>query len=470
MKSRLFSCIPALIIAGISLFALNSCKEDTILGSNVLPVDDTVNTVLIPDTLTILTKTVYDDSVVTSYSISGVPIYHALGSVTADPVGGKTNAGFYFQIVPPSLGYDFPKTPDSAFLVLPYSGFTWGDTTTMNMDQTIKVYEIADSLSKDSLYYSFSKTGVNPVEIGTATIGYNSGSGHSSIKDSVNVLGVNRAPHVRIRLSQTFLDKIKNEAANGTALGGYADFLRFQPGFYVAADSTTGNALYYFILNGGSDFTMANVQFFYTDQKTDGTDTVKYVSFPFDQTRDAHYNRITRNYTGSQAGTLLTSSAVSDSIVMIQNKPGANLDIKIPHINSLPKQPIVKAELIITQYKFPGDKSDVYFPPSRLFPVRINSSNGSENVQDRYPTSDTGPLVFMDGLRKDVTIDGATYSQYVINLPREVQKAIIEQRDTLHLRLSGPSTFPGAYRLITAGRNVSNDALKVKLRIYYSKI
>ena len=208
---------------------------------------------------------------------------------------------------------------------------------------------------------------------------------------------------------------------------------------------------------------------YYTEQKTGGGDTVKYASFYFDQTRNAHYNRIRRNYSGSPTGNLLASAAASDSITVIQNEPGAALDIKIPHIKNLPKQPIIKAELVITQYKLPGDPADVYFSPARLYPVRV-SSDGTASVQDRYPLSSSEPLIFMDGLRKDVTFNGITYSQYVINIPREVQRAIIEQRDTLHLRISGAATFPGAYRIITAGRNLSNNDLKLKLRIFYSKI
>src|SRR5690606_39293688 len=90
----------------------------------------------------IYTKTVRTDSFVTSNSINGVPVYHALGTVN-DPFSGKTNAGFYFQIIPPSLGYGFPQTPDSVVLVLPYAGFTWGDTTSSNADIHLSGYEAA---------------------------------------------------------------------------------------------------------------------------------------------------------------------------------------------------------------------------------------------------------------------------------------------------------------------------------------
>ncbi|HRO43512.1 MAG TPA: DUF4270 family protein [Flavipsychrobacter sp.] len=473
MKHRVPKRFAAMFVACVFIFLFQSCKEDTILGSNVIPVDDTANTFQVPDTLTIFTKTVLDDSLLTSISISGLPIYHTVGSVVSDPYG-KTNAGFYFQVIPPSLGYAFPKTPDSAVMILPVASFTWGDTTLMNVGQTVNVYEIAnsDSIIKDTSYYNFSRTAYNSQPIGSAKIGFNATSEHQRIRDSVSVLGQKRNPHVRIKLSQDFLNKFINEAAkaSGGAMAGYVEFLRFQRGFYVAtADSNVGNALYYFLLNGNTDFTRANIQFYYTEQNSGGGDTVKYASFYFDQTRNAHYNAISRRYTGTQTANWLSSTAISDSIAILQNEPGAALDIRIPNIKNLPKQPIIKAELIITQVKLPGDQSEIYFPPSRLYPVRI-TANGTESVQDRYPLSSSEPLIFMDGLRKDFVSNGVTYAQYTLNIPREVQKAIVEQRDTLHLRVSGAATFPGAYRLISGGRGLSNSDLRLKLRIFYSKI
>lgn len=474
MKRRFTQPLAALVLVSFAL-SFYSCKEDTILGSNVVPVDDTANTFMIQDTFTILTKTVLDDSLITSTSVSGLPIYHGLGSVVTDNYG-KTHASFYLQVIPPSLGFAFPQTPDSAVLILPYAGFTWGDTTASNITQEVKVYEVAatDSIQRDSTYYNFSKTATDAVAINHAPVfmGFNATAGHQRIRDSVMVNGQLRTAHLRVRLNQDFINRMVAEAAkaNSGAFGGYPDFLRFQRGLYITtADSNMGNAIYYFLLNGSSDFNRANIQFYYTEQKVGGGDTVKYASFYFDQTRNAHYNRITRRFTGTETAKYLSSTAASDSVVVMHNEPGAALDIRVPNIKSLPKQPIVKAELIITQVKLPGDQADIYFPPARIFPVRRGPS-GTEQIQDRYPLNSSEALFFMDGLRKDFVSNGVTYSQYTLNIPREVQRAIVEQRDTLHLRISGAATFPGAYRLILGGRNFSNADLRLKLRIFYSKI
>ncbi|MBS1774955.1 MAG: hypothetical protein JSS64_01590 [Bacteroidetes bacterium] len=472
MKPRFFNLL-AVIFTCLGLF-IAGCKEDTILGSSVISVGDTANTISIPDTLTILTKTAISGKLKTSVSISGIPIYHALGTVSTDPIAGKTTAGFYFQVVPPSLGYSFPKTPDSAILILPFSGFAWGDTTLSNLEQELLVYEIAnnDSIRVDSSYYANSFTAYNATSIGSARIGFNANANHQRIKDSVSVRGKMQNAHVRIKLSQDFVNRFITEAAktSGSAMGAYSDFLNFQRGFYITtSDTNNGNALYYFLLNGGSDFTRANIQFFYTDASSGTGDSVKYASFYFDQTKDAHYNRFTRNFSGKLAGNLITSPTTSDSIVVVQNEPGAALDILIPFAKKLPAKPIIKAELIITQYKMPGDQSDIYYPPSRLYPVRVQGDT-VVSIQDRYPLTSSEPLIFMDGLRRDYVNNGVTYSQYVLNIPRELQRAVIDQRDTLHLRLNGAVTFPGAYRLLAGGRSLSDNNLKIKLKIYYAKL
>lgn len=463
MKHSVLTFITGIILSTWVFVSVSSCKEDTILNASLVPVGDTINTVVIPDTLTILSRTFFDDTLVTSLSISGIPIYHALGSLsaTADPYSGKTNASFYFQIIPPALNYTFPATPDSAVLILPYGYFTWGDTSSI-IPQTFNVYEVTDTLTKDTTYYSNTEKAVDKTNLlGSVTI-----SSYATLKDSVNVAGINRAPHIRIKMSSTFINKIKDGATAGDHFGAYSDFMKWFKGLYIEpANSGSGNALFYFRLDGSDDYTRAGVVFYYTEDTA-----VKTASFPFDMSYAAHYNKVKRDYTGTPTGALMASANTSDSVFIVQNEPGAVADLRFPFLKNLPKQPINKAELVITQLSLAGDQAAVYFPMERLYPVGVNTDGSTYTVLDRYPTSDSEPLIFMDGKRKTVTIGAITVSQYTLNLPREIQRAIVEQRDTLHLRISGASSFPGAYRLIGAGRNASNSSIRVKLNIVYSKI
>jgi hypothetical protein len=222
-------------------------------------------------------------------------------------------------------------------------------------------------------------------------------------------------------------------------------------------------------MDGTGEYSRANMLFYYTDQTTANVDTVKTASFYFNPTYTAFYNRITRNYTGSPVASLMASTG-PDSIFVIQNEPGAALDLKIPYIKHLPKAPINKAELIITQFSFGGDNTAVYSMPERIFPNGVNENGQTYTILDRYPINSNEPLVFIGGERKTLTIGSFTVSQYTLNIPREVQRAIVEQRDKLHLRISGSVLYPAAYRFVGAGRSFSNNDMRVRLNIVYSKI
>ena len=156
--------------------------------------------------------------------------------------------------------------------------------------------------------------------------------------------------------------------------------------------------------------------------------------------------------------------------MVLQNEPGLVADLKFPFIKYLPKTPINKAELIITEYSFMGDNKDIFFHPSRVYPVGVNDTGKTYNILDRYPLTYSSPLVFMDGNIRTMQLGSTTVNQYILNIPREVQSAIVLQKDTLHLRISGAANYPGAYRLITAGgKSFSNSLMSVKLNIVYSK-
>ena len=452
-----------LAATGIGLLALpfSGCKEDTILNADVVPVGDTINTLRLPDTVTILSKTYFDDSTRTDESY----IFPALGTIStgADQWTGKTVGSIYLQLVPPTFNFSFPKDPDSVFFILPYAGFTYGDTTSGNVPQTFRLYQLDDTMSLDANYYSSSHKNVDRSKVlGEATVTFN------SIKDSVYATGANRAPHLRVRVTDNdFIAKIRNSNANGNA----PDFINYFKGLYIEPkDTNTGTALYYFRIDGTGEYSRANLLFYYTDKTSANEDTVRTASFYFNPTYNAYFNRVTRNYAGTPIANLLASTAPSDSMIVIQNEPGAVLDVVFPHIKHLPKTPINKAELVITQFHLPGDpNADKFAAPERIFPTGVNAEGGNYTILDRYPINSNEPLQFIDGTRKLIDLGGVKISQYTLNIPREVQRAIVEERDMLHLRISGVVQYPGAFRFVGVGRNSTDLQTRIKLNIVYSK-
>jgi hypothetical protein len=454
---------------------LSSCREDTIIKSNLTPAIDNIHTFGIGpdfdngknDTITMLTSTVYQDSVLTSSRNTGFPIFHALGFME-DPFAGKTNASIYAQFVPTAVKTDLTGTLDSLVLVLPYAGFTWGDTTSTST-QTIKVFAINEAFSADSSYYSYSSRSTNSTAIGTATL-VTGPSNQGTIQDSLTVGIKNpkkQVAHLRITLDKnwaknTFIPLLKADST-------YPDFTKAFPGLYLANTDTTGvspKALPYFRLNGGSNVYGSAAILAYVD----GNDSIP-VQFPYIETYGAHFNRIRRNRSGYAIESLLDTTKVQQFVAM-QNAPGTTIDLKLPYIQSLPKNVIInKAEITFTIATAPGQTAEQdarFFLPARLYPQGINSSGGQYTIADRYPVND-GTLNFIDGTSSTFTRNGKIVTVYRLNIPREVQQAIVAGSSGLHLRIGGTVNFPAAYRLVAGSRDNTDPTYRPTINIIYSK-
>jgi hypothetical protein len=446
--------------------SLQSCKEDTLINSTVIPPVDNINTFAV-EVDSILTVTVNDDSVLTGYNYYNSDIFKGIGVINADPFFGKTYAGAFFQIVPPTTSFTFAGTNpviDSAILVLPYSGVIYGDSNA-TVNQQLNVYQIEDAFSRDSLYYSNQKLGVNRLKpMGSATMNIR------KLLDSNTVWGVKVAPQLRIKLNSWVADSILANAG-GTKFADYPTFLTWFKGIYVEPDTTasaTGRAIPYFKLDGLDQNSRANIIFYYHNNTDDSLST----SFGFVASYCAHTNWIKRTFSNYPIANYFPASGkVSDSIFMIQNEPGAAGDITIrldKVFTQLTKTVINKAELVITQIAPAAAEDTLFEAPVRLFPSGIDSLGAVYTIADRYPTSSNEPLNFIDGTRRVAYVNNQKVYQYIINIPRELQSAILKNRKFVHLRLNGTVSFPGAYRLKAGGNKHSNS--KIKLNIIYTKI
>lgn len=452
--------------------SLLSCNEDAIVKSSLTPAVDNIHTFGIgpefnnnSDTITMITKTWYEDSIITSTRGISLPIYHSLGWVT-DPYAGTTAGSIFMQFVPTITGFSFPTTAvvDSLVLALPYAGFTWGDTTTKS-SRMINVYTINEAFSKDSVFFNFSKLSTNMTSVGSAQL-VTGPTGSGVIQDATPVNGVNKASHLRVRLNDAFKALFLNALK---ADSSYASFTTAFPGLLIAPDTSgSGQALSYFVLNsGGSDIYSQAGIIAYT-HTTGGSDTVVY-QFPYNEAQCAHFNRITRNYYNppSGAASLFQSTAANDRLVMMQNGPGGAVDIWLPYIQKLPKYPIIRAELVLTALDTAF--SDKYFGPARLYPIGVNESGLRYSIADRYPTGSLAPLEFMGGTPNRVVRNGVSVTEYRINIPREVQNTIVQGKQGLHLRIGGTANYPGAYRVVLGGRGHTDPLYRASLNIIYSK-
>ncbi len=200
-----------------------SCRKKTPedIGLPILPGDDLLNATF-TDTLTLITHTVADDSLMTD-EISTM----LLGNIN-DPVFGVTKSSIFTQIGLSSLNPDFGTSPqlDSAVLSVVYSSGQYYGTLS---PQKFKVYELAEPLYKDSSYFS-NRMLQYATELGSAYV-----TPKPNVGDSVLVGSTWYPSHLRIALDKTFFGNFLN---NPSAYSSNTAFLNYFKGVYIA--SSTG--------------------------------------------------------------------------------------------------------------------------------------------------------------------------------------------------------------------------------------
>lgn len=449
-------------LSGVILF-MNSCKENTILPPDLVPVVDNIHTFQ-ADSFSLISNTIFQDSILTGGSLGSVSVsnnasfYHALGTITGNPEFGYTHASMHVELVPPSSNYThkgYDPMFDSIVLSLPYIN-TFGDSIA-GPDQYFLVYRSLKSFPKTSPQYenTLDSFEVNK-PMGSYTMNFN-----QFRKDTNNKT-------MRIKLASWFADSLKAQMdllAAGGATSSYEKFLDWWRGFYVTSISSQGNTLGYFNTYGARMYVYYR---YYKDTAHTDVDTTIDV-FAFDPSYCNRFNHIERRYTGSNAVNYLNSGAVSgDSLLHIQNLPGLATIIKFPYLPTSENVLINRA--VLTLYSaLPLNAmidSSVYGIVPRFQVFRVDQ--GSDKILNEYTSLGAG---FVDAKRREVTVYGQKYLQYNIYLSESIQNMISTQDTTFRLKIMGLSdVYPGAYGSILKGSTSKMDSLRPKLNVIYTKI
>ena len=481
MKPHFHSLAAVILVSLIAVFTQIGCRENTLIRSKVLPANDTVG--LKTFKLPCITHTYYDNYAITSTDIGGIPCYQGVGVYTDSFFGTMTGAT-YFQIssgsyvINPFVG----MTIDSAILVLPYSGFTFGDTNTTTLTQSYQVFYIADSLGSAAAtnYFAGSTKPIDVTSPLSDPVTVNLRNLKASFDTSAQPIYTSG---LRIKLRLPALFKYLTPALNilSTSTNLPQDFFTTFHGICVMPANTRQGtaAIPYFQLDGTNQYNEAGVLVYYHDPTVTPIPTIDTVPavFYFDPSVCSHFNSITRSYSRFPVNSLLNSSLANDNIIVLQNQPGASLDIVIPGIKSLPQGIINNAQLQLTLLPSYAPNDSTYLLPERLYPIGIGTAtypsgvgNGvSYNLADRYPVTSLSPLSFMDGYYHNNVISTGT-TTYTINIPREVMAAIAAHNDTIHMHINGTQDYYGAFKMIAAGGSYPDTLLRPKLFVVYSKL
>jgi len=469
MKNLFFELNPTSKSAWVGLllssFLLTtSCKENTILPSDLVPLVDNINTFQ-QDTFTVITSTVYKDSLLTGGKLNntnraGDPDFaHMIGTISNDAVYGKTVGSSYIQVRPPAPSFSFSGTNqiiDSVILAINFLG-SYGDTISAP-NQFFSLYRTTDNLSKDSAYYESNDVTISSQQLLDAQqVNFN-----TLAKDSPVVNGVTLRPQLRFKLPVPFRDSILAQQ-NTNTFASYASFLDWLGGFFVLPDSTAGSTLGYF----DTDNTSMYVYYRYTNNGSPDTTTAV---FPFDATYCNRFNRITRNYSGKFCEPFIGNTIPQgDSIIFVESEPGMASLISFPHIGQFPNAVINKAELILTVISPITNYSDTvaYNIPNQIQMLYVDE-NGEDQVLEDYLLLGSQRV---GGFRGFYELAGLQRIQYKFNISHTIQKAVTTQNSNFALKLSAVrGNFPARGRVMLRGSGSAVALEKPKLNIIFTKI
>ncbi len=487
MKSSFFrfQVIFALILSSV---IYSGCRENTLISSRLAPSNNTLG--LVADTLyTCITHTYYENDNYTSTNLSGIAIYQAVGSL-ADSFFGTTSGATYFQIANPIPGsiFDSSYHIDSVELVLPYSGFSYGDTADASITQTYQVFYLGDTLGYYTPYFSYSD---KPLDVGNPLSSPVTVNLHK-LQDSVVVNGVGYCPGMHIKLNTNITMAHLNAAMAASSSTLTSDpagaFINAFKGICVrpADYRIFSKAIPYFRLDplGSDAYSQAGLVVYYRNPSATGSDTENTYVFSYNQAGCANFNGLTKSFAKFPVNNLFHSTQVNDSVVALQNMPGACIDIKIgglTHIggatNFLRDHVINQAQLQISLINSPVNFTQ-YAAPEQLYPVGIGNGTYptgitaglTYEVQDRLPEGSLSPYYVLDGTSHIYSYGSTNITAYTLGLPREVISCIAANNDTLHLHLHGTQIIYGAYRMLAGGGNYPDNRYKAKLIVVHSSL
>jgi hypothetical protein len=334
----------------ISLFILNSCKnQDTIgLGVNA---SNQLNGSLI-DTSTIVMNTIREDSVVTS-AASKIPLAYF-----KDPAFGTTEANIALDLNLPGAPYTVPTgtiTIDSAVLIMNYTRGFYGDSIASRYK--VNVYQLNERI-QNITYYNNKQWQYNSSNL------LGSKSFISRTNDSVSLVRsvpgradviTKVAPQLRVPIDKTFIQSNLFSAPSSQLATNLA-FKNAVKGLYVTLDKvqTTG-AGGVFMFSGSS---LASIDIHYRAVNGSIIDTNKV-------TLSSTLHAAEVKYTYSTAiQTELANQTTSRNSFYLQGLGGLRAKISFPYLKKIIEKVgsdivVNRAELVIT----PVPGSTIPFTP-----------------------------------------------------------------------------------------------------------
>lgn len=366
----------------ISLFILNSCKNENTIG--LTNGTGTISGSLV-DTATVFANTTPDDSVVTS-GITNVPLGYfkdpALGTTTTDMI---TDINLPEASVSTNASYTIPTGKiyiDSAVLKLQYANGFYGDSLTSKYK--VNVYQLGQRFYSTQNYYNDSPWLYNnDVVLGSAAF---YARPHDTLKVTSLVNGgpdtlIKVVPQVRVRIDTNFIRRYLFT----NSFGQTASNLIFQnvvKGFYLKMDQNQPGAGGTLMFAAPGDSAL-EVHIRTVNGNTNDTSVV-YLNI------SQHAAKISHVFTPAVTAAKNNITTHSDSLIYLQGLASLRAKISFPYIKNLSKSlgsniVINRAELVLSIA--PGSDIPAYLSPQpNLSLYRYDIAHQRVSVEDASAT------------------------------------------------------------------------------------
>ncbi len=438
--AKLFLLVLVGLVAG-----LTSCKESDIIGLDVQPPNDLIGADF-QDTTTLITKTVYADSLRTDESL--ILTGDAMIGSYWDPVFGKANASLYTQLRLSALNPSFGTSPvvDSVVLSLAYNSTYYGKTD--RKKQRVNVYQVSEDIKGENSYYSNHTV---TVLTGDLAASYEFTPRPA---DSVYVTNKKLKPHLRIPLDTAWAHNLITQNNFATT----AAFQSAMKGLHITTEGSTvlsngdGNILYF---RCGDD--QSKVTVYYHNAANDS------LTFDFllgSVARFSSFNHIRSGENAQLAAQLDGTSPAQNNTVFIQSMAGVKTKIEMPYLMNWLNAggiSVNKAELVIKVDVTPTYMLDTFAAPTKLVLFGIN---------------DDGTSYVLPDANEGATYFGGTYNttdkEYRFNIGRYIQQVLAGTKKNNGLYLLAANGAINANRVVLGGG--SSSLYPMKLRITYTKL
>ena len=464
MRLRISTVLPLFFF----LLTLASCENPSDIGLNLQghtlgtsfeKSQVTASTILAPDSI---------------LSFRAAPIL--VGKVN-DGEFGTLTAGHYTRIGlnGTNVSFDPATNPqDSAVLVLAYTGYYYGDTTTAIK---VNVHRLAEDFREDKSYFTTDQLNTSDL-LGSLTF--------KPKKNRTTRNGAEFSRLLRIPLSKAFADELLSKSGQ-TALSTQQEFQKYFKGIAITADPSSGaGSIVGFTTFPDSAGTqlgnVAGLRLYFKDKA--GAQQVHTFSF----NGEAYFTGLKATRQGTKLASLVPgqelSSTETGNVTYIQENTGVKTRLIFPGIENFQQGKgqvyINYAELILPVNNTTAS-GKVTNPAEAIF---LYESSPGKKVA-RTPGGNVYTIQRGDasafGVTKPIRVlynsdsafykaDITSYVQALIEKKKTNNGIIVSPvaEDYQTATLAGLSSFPGT---VTANRSVISTSGKgVQLRIYYSKL